>query len=1229
MTPYLTPESDTPRRPRVASVVSSLLLTFAVSASLLPAQQAAPPASLDPVSAPEQDTPVVLSPFTVSSERDRGYQAADTLAGTRIRTDLADIGSAISVVTKEFMDDLGATSNETLLAYTVNTEVSGPRGNFSGASTGPTEANELAAFGNPNSANRIRGLTSADNTRNFFLTSVAWDSYNVSRVDLQRGPNAILFGLGSPAGVINGTTDSANFLRNRGEVGVRVDQFGSVRGSLNYNHVLIPGELALRAAVLKDERKFRQEPAFQDDERLYLAASYRPKQLNHRDTLFQVSGNFEHVNSRSNRPRTVTPLDYITPFFIPVAQGGQGGQTVNRLTYDNRATVGGVANPNYNFNSWLTSDFNVGGPMYIHNSAGAQPYWTVGQLVTEGAINAAGVVQNPHPTVATPNTLIHGAAFNPLTLEAFPTHATEEGYPYANLGAYRQIGLSDPSIYDFYNKLLDGPNKGEWQDAKLGEISLENTFFRNRLGYSVAFFKEDVYRGQSTVIGAANRIKIDVNEVDIEGRPNPNVGRAYIDEPMFGGNSVEWVDREALRAQVFGAYDFSENKSGWLGRLIGRQSVNGVYQSDEDTRERRSLMLRAAGPDYADYGALTGVTRTNWRFTPRYYLSGDLRGRSLSSGLNLSNVAEDILPPGGPHTIRYFDTTWAPPAGVTPGQAWTPPMHVPVNNSPYLTQSQNPANYVGWRDGTFTLVDSLDGTKESMDYATRVASKTRFEVESLVAVYQGFFLNNGLALTYGWREDTYKSRSVEAPYRLNGAGAPSTEEGANVDPSVFSLNSPNAFRRKDQTNTTNWSAVAHVNRLLGERDPLPFNVSFSYNRGEAFAPVAGRLDGFGRELPTPAGKTEDIGVLLATKDNRFSLRLTKYETEIALANSPANIDSQMFILEQAISFPARTLAIINDRQGAAREALLNTYTAPASDIPSNWTGTQAEYFRDVIIPAYSNFLNELDTRFHDFVNFWTRTGALVPSQGGPTNNVFTQRPATHRYTENQVSRGYELELTANPTPNWRIAVNASKSEAIRSDVPDAAFSEIIDFIDNAYRNTPAGLMKVNISATSPNLAGTAINTTVRNNHWSRFLGNIIYLRALNGQPQPEVREWRANAITNYSFTEGKLRNVGIGGAYRFVSSGPVGFPYIQIPGQPDPTLDLSSPYEADDEHTFDVWLSYRRKLTNKIDWRIQLNVYNAFGKNELVPLNTQIDGSPGMFRIREGRSWAITNTFTF
>lgn len=66
-----------------------------------------------------------------------------------------------------------------------------------------------------------------------------------------------------------------------------------------------------------------------------------------------------------------------------------------------------------------------------------------------------------------------------------------------------------------------------------------------------------------------------------------------------------------------------------------------------------------------------------------------------------------------------------------------------------------------------------------------------------------------------------------------------------------------------------------------------------------------------------------------------------------------------------------------------------------------------------------------------------------------------------------------------------------------------------------------------------------------------------------------------------------------------------------------------------DRHTFDLWASYSMPLTDSIDWRIQLNIFNAFGKNELVPLHINPDGSPGHLGIREGRSWAITNTFTF
>ena len=138
-----------------------------------------------------------LSPFEVSTDSNVGYLATSTLAGTRIRTDLKDVGSAISVVTEEFMQDTGATDNSTLLQYTTNREVAGTRGTYAGLGNGVT-LDESANLRSPAGAQRVRGLASADNTRDFLVTDIPWDSYTAGRIDIQRGPNSILFGLGSP-----------------------------------------------------------------------------------------------------------------------------------------------------------------------------------------------------------------------------------------------------------------------------------------------------------------------------------------------------------------------------------------------------------------------------------------------------------------------------------------------------------------------------------------------------------------------------------------------------------------------------------------------------------------------------------------------------------------------------------------------------------------------------------------------------------------------------------------------------------------------------------------------------------------------------------------------------------------------------------------------------------------------------------------------------------------------
>src|SRR5262245_30660376 len=138
-----------------AMALGALLVTYGLGY----AQVAPAPATTAP--APVEEEPIKLSPFEVNASKDTGYQATETLAGTRIRTDLKDVASPIQVITKDFLADVGATDNSTLLQYTTSAEVAGTRGTYAGLGNGTT-LDETAQLRAPGSAQRVRGLTYAD-----------------------------------------------------------------------------------------------------------------------------------------------------------------------------------------------------------------------------------------------------------------------------------------------------------------------------------------------------------------------------------------------------------------------------------------------------------------------------------------------------------------------------------------------------------------------------------------------------------------------------------------------------------------------------------------------------------------------------------------------------------------------------------------------------------------------------------------------------------------------------------------------------------------------------------------------------------------------------------------------------------------------------------------------------------------------------------------------------------
>ena len=76
-------------------------------------------------------------------------------------------------------------------------------------------------------------------------------------------------------------------------------------------------------------------------------------------------------------------------------------------------------------------------------------------------------------------------------------------------------------------------------------------------------------------------------------------------------------------------------------------------------------------------------------------------------------------------------------------------------------------------------------------------------------------------------------------------------------------------------------------------------------------------------------------------------------------------------------------------------------------------------------------------------------------------------------------------------------------------------------------------------------------------------------------------------------------------------------------------MDVTKPlYGTIDEH-FDLWVGYERKLTSRVNWRLQLNVRNVGEKAHLVPVSVEPDGTFAQQRIAAGQSWEVTTKLMF
>ncbi|WED64928.1 TonB-dependent receptor plug domain-containing protein [Synoicihabitans lomoniglobus] len=1196
-----------------------------------------------------------MSPFEVAAEEEQGYTAATTLAGNRLNTELRDIGNAVTVITKQFLDDIAATDNESLLQYTTGTEVGNLGGNFAGFGDG-ARLDESARFTNPNQNTRVRGLAAADNTRDYFATNIPWDGYSIDRVDLQRGPNSILFGQGSPAGIINSGTKQASF-KNSNEVAFRVGSYGSARASVDFNRVLLEDQLAVRVSAVKDDTRYQQDPAFQDSERIYAAVRFEPEFLKRGSARTIIKANFEDGQINSNRPRTLPPLDYITPWFYT---DGLNKETFNafQLQDDNTGRPNhGQQRPAYNGGP------NAGSPNpafepWIGGFAGAfdSPFFyfdgngSVSPSLAQQSEIRDGSGEGGRNTDGTRDDDISLGFHRMGGVNQYSDYAVKEGLPYAQFGVYKDRSLSDPTVYDFYNNLIDGPNKKEWQNFDAFNISLAQTFMNDKFGFELVFNQESYDNGRLSLLSGANQgLYIDFmavysdgtpagiagagadggNEPFADGTPNPNVGRAFVGGTGGGGNSSTATERDGFRATAFFTHDFARSDSpSTFKRLLGKHTFTGLVANETADSDNRSWIRYNINSEYKDFLSNRlddlGQQKFNSNFLQPHsiiYLGDSLSNASSAAGANIPRVTTQFDMPKD-YAIRVFDTTWNNP-NVGYDDYWFNPYYPVGSEDGDDTQSNNLSNYVGWRYEPVTITDSEDNNGANRDAHTTFARLTSSEVESQAFVWQAHFWDNAIVGTWGWREDTAKSWAVSADMNNQADGSQlAPTDRINLSPSVYKID-------KDDFNeliveSTSYSVVAHLDQLPGIKnltERLPFLTTVFYNESENFQPAAERVDAYGEPIAAPAGTTTDVGVLLESKDGRFSLKVNKYETEV-LRNSSSGLNGAWFVgASQAWSGNW-----VNRYEFNLAGDTINTQGPDDADDNGRYNYGAGQNGEDEaaarvreqnVIAAWRAYQATVDPRFYEAWGI-----DLVDWQN---DGISSSTPAGFTVPEDAISKGYEIEFNAQPTRNWRLTFNASKTTASRNNIGGENLSEFIENYETAL-NTGAdgGVGDLRIW-----WGGAGNERSLF--QWNTNIGAEWAARKLQeGTQVPELREWRFNAISNYDFDEGMLKGVNVGMALRWQDDVIIGYPPIPNPDIPTKAnFDLANPYRGPAETNIDLWVGYSRRLSEKIDWRVQLNVRNVGEGNNLIPVTVQPDGTPATYRIGPHQSWTLTNTFKF
>jgi catecholate siderophore receptor len=186
------------------------------------------------------NAPTPLPKVTVVAEHESdGYLIDGSRSATKTDTALIDVPQAVSVVTRDLMQDQAMQSLMDVARY------------VPGAGMAQGEGNRDTII--------LRGNSS---TSDFFLDGVRddveyfRDLYNLDRVEILKGPNAMIFGRGGAGGVVNRVTRQANWQPVR-ELSLQGGSWDNRRATFDFGDAMTDGIAARITGVYEDSESYR------------------------------------------------------------------------------------------------------------------------------------------------------------------------------------------------------------------------------------------------------------------------------------------------------------------------------------------------------------------------------------------------------------------------------------------------------------------------------------------------------------------------------------------------------------------------------------------------------------------------------------------------------------------------------------------------------------------------------------------------------------------------------------------------------------------------------------------------------------------------------------------------------------------------------------------------------------------------------------------------------------